>query len=258
SVGGLTVVATTGRRLVAYGAGGQWLWEVPLSDIARVAPVPLGATLVVATLDGEVTGLDLASGAEAWRTQVAAEVRDPLVTAGDRLLVADQSGALTCLDAAGSELWAVDAGAARSVAVSSGASPVVVVGREDSPVVRGYALADGERVWELRHYDDAREIVAIGDRFLLRDTDRSTAVDAATGAPAWTWSQQRSWAAVGGGDRVLLLTDTDLVLLDDAGAVVGRWPHALGDVSQSSSFLAAAEGLVVAYGPLGMTVGRLP
>jgi len=257
--GALTVVATSDRSLVGYGPDGQWLWESRLSDIARVAPVLVGGrALVVATLDGDVTGFDLATGAELWRSQMGAEVRIPLVPAGDRVLVADQSGAVSCFDAAGAEVWVADTGVARSVAVSTGADPVVVVGRDASPIVQGLSLADGQRVWRIRHYDDAREIVAVGERFLLRDIDRTTAVDAATGAVAWTWSQARTWAVAAGGERALLLTDTELVLLDEEGRSVRTWPHALGEISQATSYLTAAEGQVVAYGPLGMSVGRLP
>jgi outer membrane protein assembly factor BamB len=215
-------------------------------------------TLVVATLDGDVTGLDLATGTELWRSRVGAEVRIPLVPAGDRVLVADQSGAVSCFDAAGAEVWVADTGVARSVAVSTGDDPVVVVGRDASPIVQGLSLADGERVWRIRHYDDVRQIVAVGDRLLLQDTDRTTAVEAATGAVAWTWAQARTWAVAAGGERALLLTDTELVLLDADGRTVRTWPHALGEIAQSDSYLTAAEGQVVAYGPLGMSVGRLP
>jgi outer membrane protein assembly factor BamB len=155
-------------------------------------------------------------------------------------------------------MWVIDAGVAASLAVSPGSDPVVVVGRDSSPVLQAYRVADGSRVWRTRHYDDPRDIVALDGRFVLRDSDRTTALDAATGAPVWSWTQARTWAATGGGDRVLLLTDTELVLLDGAGRQVRSWPHSLGDVSQSATFLTAAEGTVVAYGPLSMSVGRLP
>ena len=64
--------------------------------------------------------------------------------------------------------------------------------------------------------------------------------------------------AIGGDQRVLLLTDTELVLLDADGRPVKSWPHGLGDISQSATFLTAGEDSVVAYGPLSMSVGRLP
>ncbi len=256
--GGLTVVATAARTVVGYGPDGQWLWEAALSDITRVPPVRLGSSVVLVTLDGRVTALDLATGAQAWHADLAGEIRRPPVVVGDRLIVGDQTGALTCLDAAGTEQWVIDAGVALSLAASPGAEPVVVVGRDGSPVLQAYRVSDGARVWRVRHYDDARDIVAVADRFVLRDGDRTTALDAATGATAWTWTGARTWAAAGGGERVLLLTDTDLVLLDADGRQLRSWPHRLGDITQSASFLAAGEGAVVAYGPVAVTVGRLP
>ncbi len=258
SFGGITVVATADRTAVAYGPQGQWLWEQELSDITRVPPVRLGGTAVFATLDGRVTAFDLTTGAEAWQADLAGEIRRTPLVAGDRLLVADQTGALTCLDATGAQLWVVETGAALSLAASPGPDPVVVVGRDGSPVLQAFRVSDGSRVWRTRHYEDPRDIVALAGRFVLRDSDRTVAVDAVTGQPVWSWAQARTWAAAGGGDRVLLLTDSELVLLDRDGARVTSWPHRLGEVSQAVSYLTADGDTVVAYGPQGMSVGRLP
>lgn len=257
--GGITVVTTSDRTIVAYGPDGQWLWQAGISDITRVPPVLVGdTTLIVVTLDGRVAALNLTTGAELWHVDLAGEIRSTPAVVGDRVIVGDQTGALTCLDANGDELWVIDAGVALRLAVSTGPDPVVVVGRDDSRVLQAYRTSDGSRVWRTRHYEDIRDIVALDGSFVLRDADRSTAIDPATGSPLWSWSQARTWAAVGGGDRLLLLTDADLVLVDGDGRTVRRWPHGLGDVSQSDSYLAAADQTVVAYGPLGMSVGRLP
>ncbi len=255
---GITVVATAARTAVGYGAQGQWLWETTLSDITRVPPVRFGATVVFATLDGRVTALDLATGTEAWHADLPGELRTRPLVAGDRLLIGDQTGALTCLDATGGQSWVVDAGVARSLAVTAGPDPVVVVGRDASTVLQAFRVSDGARLWRTRFYDDARDAVALAGRFVLRDSDRTTAIDAATGQPVWTWDGARTWAAIGGDQRVLLLTDTELVLLDADGRPVKSWPHGLGDISQSATFLTAGEDSVVAYGPLSMSVGRLP
>ena len=252
---GLTVVSTSQRRLVAYGPDGQWLWQAPQTDLTQAAPVRLGAdTVVVVTLDGGVTGYDLITGAQKWRADMAVEIHRPPVAAGDRLLVSDQGGALTCFDAAGAELWTIDAGQVSSLAVTDGPDPLVVVGRADSYVVRAYRLADGEPVWRTRIVEDARGLVAIGDRVVLRDSDRLLGLDVATGETLWT-QVLRNWAVIGGGDRLLALTDDALVLLDADGRRLKEWPVQLGDV-ESVSYLTIAADAVLVYGPTGFAVGR--
>lgn len=256
--GGVTVVTTSRRALVAYGPDGQWLWETPLSDLTRVAPVLAGAdTVVVVTLDGAVTGFDLATGSQRWRAGMGTEIRRAPVVAGERILVADAGGALSCFDLAGKELWTIDAGRATALAVSAGPEPLVAVGRSDSMVVRGYALADGGEVWHRRILQDARELVSLGDRFVLRDDDQLVGIDAATGAPLWE-TALRSERAAGGGSHVLLLTPDALLLLDRDGRQLREWPHQLGDVERADSYLATSGDAVIAWGPTGFAVGRLP
>lgn len=253
---GLTVVTTSRRALIGYGPQGQWLWQTRLSDLTRVPPVLLGAdTVVVVTLDGGITGYDLATGEERWRARMDAEIRRPPLVAGDRLLVADADGALSCLDADGQEQWTIDAGRVRSLAVSSGPDPVVAVGRSDSYVVSGYSLADGSRAWRERILQDARDLISLGDRFVLRDDDQLIAIEATDGARLWS-SPMRSAAAIGGGGRILLLTADALVLIDAEGNPVREWPHQLGGVSPG--YLALSGGQVVVSGPTGFAVGRTP
>lgn len=258
SFAGVTVVTTSRRALLAYGPDGQWLWEARLSDLTRVAPALAGGdTVVVVTLDGAVTGYDLATGGERWRTGMGTEIRRaPLVT-GERILVADAGGALSCFDLAGQELWTIDAGRVSTLAVSAGPEPLVAVGRSDSLVIRAYSLTDGSEIWRRRILEDARDLVSLGDRFVLRDDDRLVGIDAASGAQRWT-TAIRSERAAGGAGHVLLLTPTSLLLLDRDGRQVREWPHRLGDIERADSYLATSGDAVIASGPTGFAVGRLP
>lgn len=258
SFSGITVVTTTRRSLIGYGPAGQWLWETSLSDLTRIPPVLAGTDLVVVvTLDGEVTGYDLTTGNERWRTSQGAEIRRAPLVAGDRILVADAAGALSCLDLAGEELWTIDAGRVLSLAVGTAPEPLVAVGRSDSAVVRAYSLADGSQVWRQRVLQNAKDLVSLGDRFVLRDDDQLVGMDAATGAPLWT-AEFRSERAIGGGDRVLLLSGSSLVLVDRDGRQVREWPHQLGDIQRADDYLQIAGDAVIAAGPNGFAVGRLP
>lgn len=257
SFGSVTIAATGRRTLIAYGPDGQWLWEAPLSDLTRVPPALAGQdTVVVVSLDGAVTGYDLATGAERWRASMGTEIRLAPLVAHDHIVVADAGGGLSCFDLAGRELWTIDAGRASTLTATPGPEPLVVVGRSDSMTVRAYSLTDGEEVWRQRILEDARQLVSVGDRVVLRDDDRLVALDAATGEPVWTLPQRSEQAVAG--DQLLLLTDAAIMLLDRDGRPVREWPHDLGDITRSTHHLVIAGDAVVAWGPTGIAMGRLP
>ncbi|MEA4945883.1 MAG: PQQ-binding-like beta-propeller repeat protein [Propionicimonas sp.] len=258
TMAGISLVATIERHVVAYNSQGRWLWEAPLSDLAVVPPVRFGDRAVLVTLDGAVTAFELTTGTQAWRTELGAEIRSLPVAAGDRLLVGNQAGALACLDTAGNQQWVIDAGVPRSLAVSAGPDPVVVFGENGSVVLRGYSLADGSQLWRNRLYQDARDLIALDSLVVVRDDDVTLGIDPASGESLWTWSGQRTLTGTGGGRRVLLMSETSLVLLDDQGRPVRQWPHDLGQVAATSRFLTTSGDTVLAYGPRSLEVGRLP
>lgn len=255
TLGGLTVVATSSRELVGYGPSGQWLWQQRLGDLAVVAPTRLDDLLVVATLDGAITAFDLATGEPRWRRTTPAEVRVAPVVAAGRVLVVDQSGRLTCLDATGAEQWTADVGRIEHFGVSAGGAPVVVLPSSDGPHVQGLALADGSRAWRVRESVTTHDLVVLDTAVLLRDDDETVALDPATGAQRWNWRGDRTYAGIGGGDRALLLASDRLVLLDGNGRRVHEWPVAIGDVTSTTPYLAAAGGRVLVYGPKGLALG---
>lgn len=250
--GGITVAAGTARWLVAYDPSGQWLWQQRLTDLAVVAPARLDDLVVVATLDGAVTAYDLATGAQRWRRAVPAEVRVAPVVASGRVLVVDQSGQLTCLDAAGAEQWTADVGRVERFGV---AGDEVILPASDGPHVQAVSLADGSRVWRVRETVTARDVIVLDTVVVLRDDDESVALDPATGARRWSRQGARTYAGAGGGDRVLLLAADRLLLLDGGGRQVREWPVAVGDVTNTTDYLVAAEGRVLVYGPAGIAVG---
>jgi outer membrane protein assembly factor BamB len=55
-------------RVVQLGAGGAPQWTAELAHEVRVTPAVVGDTVVVATVDGDVVGLDAATGTRRWRT----------------------------------------------------------------------------------------------------------------------------------------------------------------------------------------------
>ena len=258
TLGGLTVVATTNRQLIAYNSEGRWVWEADLRDLAIISPVRFGDYVVVATLDGQVTAFDLATGVTRWRTDLGAEIRFAPVVAGDRLLVANQAGGLACIDPTGEQLWVIDAGVPVSIAVSNGPEPVIVYGEDGSLVLNAYSLADGSQVWRNRVYEDARDLIGLDQVVVLRDNDRCLGIDWMTGEIRWRATGTRTFAGIGGGNRVLLLTEGSLLLLDDSGRQVRSWPHHLGDVGSGIWWLIASGDTVMALGHKGVEIGAQP
>ncbi len=258
TVADISLATTSRRELVAYGPDGQWLWESGLSELTTVPPVPLGAdAVVVVTLDGEVAAYDLTTGDERWRTSMGSEIRLAPLVAGDRVVVADASGRLSCFDAEGNEVWRVDSGRVSALAVSAGAEPVIAVGRSDAYLVQGHSLANGSQVWRRRILEDIRTVMSLGDRFVLRDDDRLIGIDATSGTPLWS-EPVHSLAGVGGGSHLLLLAESTLTLVDTNGRVVRSWPHQFGNVSSSVVSLTVTGGALLAFGPAGWAIGRTP
>ncbi len=253
--GTTTVVANVNRQLVAYGPAGEWLWEVRLPDLAVVRPARLGDLVVVATLDGSVTGYDLATGDRRWQQQLGIEVRVPPLVAGERVLVVDQGGQLTCFDAPGNQLWSTRVGRVEDLAVSAGPDPVVVIPNSDGPRVSGLSLADGSQRWTLRHRLTTQDVIALDRVVVLRDEDETVGLDPGTGQRIWSWRGPRTFAGIGGGGRLLLLGADRLVLLDGDGNQVTEWPVAIGDPSSGSAYLVAAHGRVLVHGPNGVMLG---
>jgi len=252
---GISMVATTQRLIVAYNNEGRWLWQTTLPDVSSVPPVLFGDRVVVAALDGSVTALDPATGAPAWTTNLGAEIRIKPISSGERLLVADQAGVLTCLDGDGNTVWAKEAGVPESLAVSGGAEPVIVYGESGSAVLKAYSLADGHQVWRSRVFKTPTDLIALNSVVVMRDNSAVLGIDWQTGSVLWRWTSQVTAAGIGGGDRVLLLTETELVLLAGDGTEVKTWPHQLGHVTGTTPYLVTTQGAVLAYGEHGAEIG---
>ena len=241
--------------MIVYGPDGDWRWRAPLSDVTIVPPVRIGDVIAVAGLDGSLTGYDLSTGVQRWRRGVGVEIRVPMAVAADRLAVIDQTGALSCLDASGHLLWDTAASEAESIAITSGASPVVVVPASGAPRINAYSLADGASTWLVRTPITARNLIGLDGQVVVRDGNRTVAMDAATGATRWTWDAERTYNGAGGADRVLLVTGSRLVLLDSDGRQVRNWPVDVGTIDGNSTWLTTSAGHVLLFGPRGLMLG---
>jgi len=254
----LTLIANSNRQLIAYDSTGRWVWQAPLNDLAEVPPVRLGSLAIVATVDGSVTAFDLGSGAVSWSHRLPAEIRLNLSVGGDRVVAADQTGTITCFDPHGVQQWSIQPGPVGNFAITSGAIPMVVVRERGENKASGYALADGNRVWQLRTDLGFATMIPLDGEIVVRDDNLTTGLDPLTGATQWTWQEARTYAAIGGQNRVLLLAVNRLILLDDQGHQVKDWQVSVPELGQKATFLSSGVGRVLVWAPKGILLGVAP
>lgn len=238
--GDIVVAATTNRRLVAYGPGGEWLWAFPLADVSEAALTALDEDrLVVAGLDGTVTAVEVRTGARAWLHRMPNEVRRTPVVAGGRVYVLDQAGNLVSLGRDGSPLWTASAEMADSFTVAAGH---VVLASAVSNRIVGFAVADGTESWR-RSFPGAKDgLTAVSDGVVMRTSDGVVAVHSATGAELWRRPGPVHGLAGGGGYATVVGADA-VELWDGDGRRVASWAHELGDLSSGAgTFVTSGDG----------------
>ncbi len=170
-IDGDTVVASFSRAdgTSAWHADtGATSWQVIASSTSAVnaAPVIANGIAYIASASGDVSALDLATGAARWTRRITTDGFDwgysitaAPALAGGTLFVPTQWGALVALDAAtGTERWRVttpggplETAHYRSAQPGFAASPIVAgdlvwIGRPDGRLV-ALATADGHEVW---------------------------------------------------------------------------------------------------------------
>jgi outer membrane protein assembly factor BamB len=242
TLGEVTVATTSERRVIAYGPTGVVLWVVTAPDSVNQPASVLGVQLVVASVDGTVMVLDPATGRTVWRTKMPSELALQPVAVGDTLVVIDENGTTAAFGADGHELWRSTEVPAGVFAISGG---VLVVNERGATTMRGYDLATGTKLWRSWEPDIVRSLTDLDGVALAYTPHGVKAFDTATGAVLWSVTEQALDLIVVG-DRVVLATAQDLVVLDREGAESARIPHGLSRLPAASVYLAAGTSSVAA------------
>jgi outer membrane protein assembly factor BamB len=235
------VVTTSAPSVYALGPDGRFRWRVPIDDLALGQPA-VGADLAVVGGMHSVTALARADGSARWRRSMAVAANS-IAVAAHTVLVGDDSGTLTALDASsGTPRWSMQyPGALWSGArVDLEAGAVVATWHQsDRPAVRVFDLVTGALRWEAPtdRYTAAPAVHAGVVVLAIGDGDRHARVEArdlATGARRWQTSVPASFEeaiepAIAGGlvavvDHFGVVSTFDL----DSGRL--RWQHDLADV----------------------------
>lgn len=206
-----TVVCNADNGYVAaLSPAGEVAWERRLGREVSAPLLAQDGTAVFATREGQVLGVDLATGQEVREFALPGRVvRQAPVAAGDRLLVASEGeardGRLHCLEEAPGgyrEVWSVDLpGKARAVAVDPQGLIAVACGdrgvRFFEPEGRAHGMVADEDARALVALDEGTFLAFAGDRVdALRPTLQALAVEEAA-LPGGSIQTDGAWVTIG-------------------------------------------------------------
>lgn len=237
--GDVTVVGTTLRRLVAYDADGQRLWQVATPEVATRHPfVRLDpATLVATFVDGRVAAFDLRTGELRWEARAPSDLQLPPVVADGRVYVATPTGSLLAFDAAsGAGLWSVDT-PDPAATLAAGSGQVYLSGGTQGRVY-GMDGATGAVRWEWIDHEDRLQLLAT-DRGLIVIGETSVYALDPTGSRQ-LWRRPVTGAAALVGTTLIVVDDTAVRAVSVDGRDVGHWALPVRPRRPASTWVAAA------------------
>jgi eukaryotic-like serine/threonine-protein kinase len=214
------------------------VWQFQAGAQIRSSPAVVGGSVFVASVDGTVHALELATGAAQWSALLGAEVKaaTPLVIDG-LVVVGDQAGVVHALDqAGGAERWRASTDGPIDGAVAEGGGLVLLATASGS----AYALdpSSGEIRWRADLPGGVSRSIAATDELVYCAVSGGLLVSLRTsdGSPVW----QASMAADGEGGTptvadglVFAATgldsdsrETQGIVALDARTGAERWRHA--------------------------------
>jgi len=240
-------------------------WKTPVGDLVVPPLAADGRRVYVATRDGSVQALDLATGAVVWKAEGLAG----RLTAGEgTLLVRRDDGAVWSLQPrSGTVRWKADTAV-------TGPLPAVLDGQRALVAGGGLAaldLASGQLTWkESAPSEVTTSPVVAGARLIVGEADGTLRCrDRASGVSLWTYRTARALAApplVDQARRRVYLGTTDKRILEltlDRGRPGWRWTvgadiQAAGLLLPGRVVFASFEAVLYALLPGGNLAWRAP
>ncbi|MGO9764723.1 MAG: PQQ-binding-like beta-propeller repeat protein [Myxococcaceae bacterium] len=177
-------------RVLRLGPGGSLLWTAELTREIRLTPTVVEDTVVVVTTGDDLVGLDAATGARRWRSEVGRPAV-ALTGLGTRVYLLSDEGELLAVDAtSGGLLWKTALGSALGLHPTSVAHLALAAVPPDRLVVAGPAAvlavaADGSRRWRMAVHEPGGLLVLEGLVWTVEPSGRVLALDVQTGEVQW-------------------------------------------------------------------------
>ncbi len=176
-------------RVLRLGPGGTVLWTAELAREVRLTPVVVGE-MVVATTGTDLVGLDAATGARRWRSEVPRPGTALSGLGGQVYLLADD-GELLAFDAgSGALVWRVALGSALGLRPGMVAHLSLTPAPGARLLVAGPAAvlamgADGGRRWRAAVREPSGVLVTDGPVWTVDQTGRALALNLENGDVEW-------------------------------------------------------------------------
>ncbi|MBI5834946.1 MAG: PQQ-binding-like beta-propeller repeat protein [Armatimonadetes bacterium] len=183
-IGDRVCLASADLLVHVPGAAGA-RWRALPGGSFRAVPAMAPGRVYVASLGGQVSALDLATGRTLWQTRLPGEVIGGPLLAGGRVIVPTTTGLLVALDPAGAIAWRYDANAPLTATPTLAADRLVIGAADGSVHCVGL---DGKPVWHrpVADYSIESPIAASGGRLFLGAWDTFIrGLNAADGAELW-------------------------------------------------------------------------
>ncbi len=177
-------------RVLRLGPTGAVLWTAELAHEVRQTPAVVGDTVVVATVAGDLVGLDAATGSRRWRTEVP-RPGAALVALAGRVHLLSEEGELLAVEAAtGGLVWRTALGSALGLRPGAAGRLALATDMKDWLVVAGPAAvlmvgASGGRRWRAVVHEPTGLLVWQERVWTVEETGRVVALDLETGEVAW-------------------------------------------------------------------------
>lgn len=243
ALGDVVLVSTTDRVLQSYDSLGRRGWRAQFADAVLAAPVSDGSGgVLVMSLDGDLRRLDLLTGEAKWARNVGGDSDVSPAVADGRVFTVDRSDTLRTFNrATGEPLWSQPVEGGMLIAADD--ERVFVVNTKGS--VLAWDAETGEPLWERAYYGTPASMTVVGQTLVVQSSD---------GTVGYSMSGERLWSTpateglVTDGTSLAVLTESDVVVLDEDGEELGRWP--VGDMS-----LGVTHRLIPAPGGLWVIKG---
>jgi outer membrane protein assembly factor BamB len=221
----------TDKKVYALDARGLFLWAHETGDNVASRPVVAGDTVVFGSEDGNVYGVDAATGGERWTASTGGPVVSSPAFESGVVIIGSDDGAVYGLDPkTGKQKWRYLAKGAVEAPVTAVEGVAYVASR--SGEVTALEAVTGKEIWTSSQGKILRTAPAVGggEVFVVDDANGLLAYDRRTGKKLWE-NPEGSYVGpplVAGEELVVARNDGHIERLDFGGERTGGWN---GDVA---------------------------